>query len=184
MSGSPPARRNLAILFLLTFAQGLPFGFQKSCRFFAPGGLSLTKIGLARIGGTVVVQSAVGTACRPLRPRPTLAAESRGSCRSSFARLGVCRRRVRAAARQLADPDCAGVLMNILTATQDIAVDGLAIDLFKGQQVGGANVAQVVGYKIGMLVGGGVLLRASASIGWRGMLFALAALVVVVLLAV
>ena len=70
------------------------------------------------------------------------------------------------------------LLMNFLTATQDIAVDGLAVDLFKGQQLGSANVAQVVGYKVGMLVGGGLLLRASANIGWRGMLLALAGLIV------
>ena len=49
MSGTPPARRSLVILFLLYFAQGLPFGFQKElAAFLRQAGMSLTNITLAR----------------------------------------------------------------------------------------------------------------------------------------
>ncbi|MFO0655668.1 MAG: MFS transporter [Polyangia bacterium] len=186
MSGSPPARRNLAILFLLYFAQGLPFGFQKELSaFLRQAGLSLTKIGLSRGLAAPWLLKALWA---PLVDRYGL--PDFGRRKSWIVPLQLLLALVFVAAAfvppHVSLPTLIALvfLMNILTATQDIAVDGLAIDLFKGQQVGGANVAQVVGYKIGMLVGGGVLLRASASIGWRGMLFALAALVVVVLLAV
>lgn len=186
MSGSPPVRRNLAILFLLYFAQGLPFGFQKElATFLRQAGLSLTKITLAR---GIAVPWLLKALWAPLVDRYGLPAFGRRKSWIVPLQLLLALTFVATAffPPQVSLPTLIALvlIMNLLTATQDIAVDGLAIDLFKGQQVGGANVAQVVGYKIGMLVGGGLLLRASANIGWRGMLFALAALVVVVLLAV
>lgn len=45
-------------------------------------------------------------------------------------------------------------LMNVLSATQDIAVDGLAIDLLEENELGIGNTAQVVGFKLGMFTGG------------------------------
>ena len=57
-------------------------------------------------------------------------------------------------------------LMNLFAATMDIAVDGLAVDLLRPHQLGLGNAIQVVGYKIGMLTGGGLLVWATGHLGW------------------
>jgi MFS family permease len=67
-------------------------------------------------------------------------------------------------------------LMNLFAATQDIAVDGLAVDLLQSSGLGWGNAVQVVGYKLGALTGGGLLVWASAYIGFRGLFLAMAAL--------
>jgi len=67
--------------------------------------------------------------------------------------------------------------MNLFAATMDIAVDGLAIDVLELGELGQGNVAQVVGYKVGMLTGGGLLVWASGTIGWEGLFIAMAGLV-------
>ena len=69
------------------------------------------------------------------------------------------------------------LLMNLFAATMDIAVDGLAIDLLELRELGKGNIAQVVGYKIGMLTGGGLLVWASGWIGWEGLFLSMAVLV-------
>ena len=72
--------------------------------------------------------------------------------------------------------------MNFFAATLDIAVDGLAVDLLEPQELGKGNIAQVVGFKVGILTGGGLLVWASEAIGWRGLFVAMAGLIVVVAL--
>ena len=67
--------------------------------------------------------------------------------------------------------------MNLMVATMDIAVDGLAVDLLELHELGKGNIAQVVGYKIGMLTGGGLLLWASGWIGFEGLFLSMAVLV-------
>lgn len=67
--------------------------------------------------------------------------------------------------------------MNLFAATQDIAVDGLAVDLLGEAELGPGNAAQVVGYKLGMLSAGGLLVAASALIGWSGAFGAMSLLV-------
>ncbi|MDX1584831.1 MAG: MFS transporter, partial [Thermoanaerobaculia bacterium] len=69
-------------------------------------------------------------------------------------------------------------LMNLFAATMDIAVDGLAVDLLELPELGQGNVAQVVGYKVGMLTGGGLLVWASGTIGWEGLFVAMGLLTV------
>ena len=72
--------------------------------------------------------------------------------------------------------------MNLLAATMDIAVDGFAVDVLSTRELGHGNVAQVVGYKAGMLTGGGLLVWASGTIGWSGLFVAMAGLVAMSLL--
>jgi PAT family beta-lactamase induction signal transducer AmpG len=67
--------------------------------------------------------------------------------------------------------------MNLFAATLDIAVDGLAVDVLELPELGHGNVAQVVGYKVGMLTGGGLLVWLSGTIGWEGLFLAMAGLV-------
>ena len=71
--------------------------------------------------------------------------------------------------------------MNICAATMDVAVDGLAVDTLESHELGYGNIAQVVGYKLGMLTGGGILVWASEWIGWQGLFLVMAGLVLVIL---
>ena len=57
--------------------------------------------------------------------------------------------------------------LNLFAATQDIAVDGFAVSLMHGSELGPANSAQVGGFKLGNLVGGGVLVALLGVLGWR-----------------
>jgi hypothetical protein len=49
------------------------------------------------------------------------------------------------------------LLFNLITATQDIAVDGLAIQILATSELASGNIAQVVGYKCGAVFSGGLL---------------------------
>jgi predicted MFS family arabinose efflux permease len=74
------------------------------------------------------------------------------------------------------------LVLNLFAATQDIAVDALAVSWLEPHQLGPGNAVQVVGYKLGMLTGGGLLVWASDYIGWPGLFRIIAALMLVVLL--
>jgi MFS transporter, PAT family, beta-lactamase induction signal transducer AmpG len=180
--------RNIGLLFLLYFAQGLPFGFQSKGlkAYLTLSGVSLTQVGITttalalpwmlkalwaplidRYGSTrfgrrkswiVPMQILLAAAC-------ALAAFVRPEERL-FALLGLV------------------LLMNLFAATQDIAVDGLAVDLLSKGELGYANIVQVNGFKLGSLVTGGLLLTASATIGWHGYFGVMAALFLGVLVAV
>ncbi len=51
------------------------------------------------------------------------------------------------------------LVANFLTATQDIASDALAIDSLASQQRAWAGGIKVAAYRIGMIIGGGVILN-------------------------
>ncbi len=59
------------------------------------------------------------------------------------------------------------LVVNLISATQDIATDGLAVDLLTPAERGLGNGVQVAGYRFGMILGGGVLLMLLDWLGWR-----------------
>jgi PAT family beta-lactamase induction signal transducer AmpG len=62
------------------------------------------------------------------------------------------------------------LLMNVFAAAQDVAVDGLAVDLLGPRELGMGNAAQVSGYKLGGWTTGGVLVwQLDAVGGWPGL---------------
>lgn len=65
----------------------------------------------------------------------------------------------------------------LLLATQDIAVDGLAVALLRPEERGLGNGVQVAAYRLGMIVSGGVLMIYSAELGWSGVFYAMAGMV-------
>lgn len=67
-------------------------------------------------------------------------------------------------------------LFNLVAATQDIATDGLAVRLLNAQQRGVANAIQVGAYRLGMILGGGLLLWLSSRFGWPTTFVCMAAL--------
>ncbi|WP_043661180.1 MFS transporter [Nocardia thailandica] len=70
------------------------------------------------------------------------------------------------------------VVVNLLSATQDVATDGLAVRLLGPRERGLGNGIQVGAYRIGMIVGGGALLWLFAVSGWRLLFLAMAGLIV------
>ncbi len=80
-----------------------------------------------------------------------------------------------------------GVLvLNFLVATLDIAVDGLAVETLARKERGWGNALQAGGYKVGLIIGGGLLpglfLGEEAATGWTQTLLALSVLMLPALL--
>ncbi|MAE33741.1 MAG: MFS transporter, partial [Oceanospirillaceae bacterium] len=69
--------------------------------------------------------------------------------------------------------------VNLLTATQDIATDAVAVENLKPAERGLGNGIQVGGYRVGMVLAGGVLLSFFNHLGWQFSLLSVAALMFV-----
>ena len=163
--------QKLATLFALYFAQGLPFGFQVGALplLLRERGASLEAIGFA---GALAAPWLAKAAWAPLVDRY-------GSRRFGRRKSWIVPMQAALAAGAL----CAAhthdmtlltaliLLMNLCAATQDIAVDGLAVSTIEPRELGLANAVQVVGYKFGMLMSSGLLLSMNDVIGWSGLFF-------------
>lgn len=70
----------------------------------------------------------------------------------------------------------AGLLfcLNLVISTQDIATDALAVENLASHERGIGNGVQVAGYRIGMVLAGGVLVAFFGWFGWQGALLLLA----------
>jgi PAT family beta-lactamase induction signal transducer AmpG len=172
------------MLSALYFVQGLPFGFQATALpvLLREGGASLTVVGFA---GALALPWLLKPLWAPLVDRyhwPSL-----GRRRSWLLPMQALLALAAVAAGLWGDRlvvlMAIVLVMNLFAATLDIAVDGLAIDVLSRRDLGVGNTAQVVGYKLGMLTGGGLLMWATALIGQRHSMFIMAALICVVLFA-
>lgn len=67
--------------------------------------------------------------------------------------------------------------MNSVGATQDIATDGLAVNILKGNQQHVGNMFQVIGSRLGFIVGGGAILWALDFLNWQSTFLVLAIIV-------
>jgi hypothetical protein len=173
----------LGILWTLYFVQGLPFGFQATALpvYLRSAGMSLQGVGLAT---ALALPWSLKILWAPLVDR--YGGGRLGRRRSWILPLQFLLAATCAAAALVPPGDSPGGLtpilvlvlaMNLFAATLDIAVDGLAVDVLEIGELGYGNVAQVVGYKAGMLTGGGLLVWASGWIGWEGLFLAMTALV-------
>lgn len=68
-------------------------------------------------------------------------------------------------------------LMNTVGATQDIATDGLAVSILKQEQQHLGNMFQVIGSRLGFIVGGGAILWSLDWLNWQNTFLILAAMV-------
>ncbi|MBA5847728.1 MFS transporter [Gordonia amicalis] len=75
-------------------------------------------------------------------------------------------------------------VINLVSATQDIATDGLAVQSLGPRQRGLGNGIQVGAYRVGMIVGGGGLLWLFSLAGWRSLFVAMSVLLVALTLPV
>ncbi|MFN4367472.1 MAG: MFS transporter [Acinetobacter sp.] len=69
------------------------------------------------------------------------------------------------------------LLMNGIGATQDIATDALAVNILKNEQQHWGNTFQVIGSRLGFIVGGGAILWLLDILKWQATFLLLAALV-------
>jgi MFS family permease len=57
-------------------------------------------------------------------------------------------------------------VVNLLSATQDIATDGLAVDMLTPAERGAGNSVQVAAYRVGMILGGGLIVTFIKPLGF------------------
>ncbi|MDP1822075.1 MAG: MFS transporter [Archangium sp.] len=180
-----PAAWKIGLLSALYFAQGLPFGFQSNALplYLTELGLTMSEVGFAR---ALALPWALKALWAPLVDRY-------GSARFGRRKSWIVPMQLLLAAacvvaslfplsRETLVPFLICVLlMNVFAATQDIAVDGLAVDLLDKRELGAGNAAQVVGYKIGMLTGGALLVGLFAKGSWSSIFLSMAALCALVM---
>jgi PAT family beta-lactamase induction signal transducer AmpG len=78
----------------------------------------------------------------------------------------------------------AAFAFNLIAATQDIVTDGLAVRMLDTRELGLANAVQVGAYRMGMILGGGLLLWIFAQTNWTVMFVCMAMLLALTLLPV
>ncbi len=181
MSGEPRPRsaRKLGLLASLYLSQGVPFGFftQALPVVLRQAGRSLPEIGLTWL---LALPWALKFLWAPLVDRWYVA-------RFGRRRSWIVPLQVTAVLTMigLAFVDSAtGVralvigflLANLLAATQDVAVDGLAVELLTHEERGVGNGIQVAAYRLGMILSGGVLLIFYERLSWAGTFLAMAAM--------
>lgn len=163
------------LLSALYFAQGLPYGFftQALPVVLRESGLSLTQISAT---GVLFAPWALKFLWAPYVDRYGTRRRWLLSLQLSAAALALVM-----AALDLSSTLrwlLIGIaLMNLISATQDVATDGVAVRLlgYRGKGIG--NGIQVGAYRVGMIVGGGGLLWLLAISGWRGLFIVMAGLI-------
>jgi PAT family beta-lactamase induction signal transducer AmpG len=173
--------RKLGLLGSLYFVQGLPFGFFTLALpvMMRQQGYSLGSIGLASL---LAAPWALKFLWAPAVDR--YGSNRLGHRRSWILPLQLATALAIGATAILVAPTrlppllVAVFVINALAATQDIATDGLAVDLLSPRERGLGNGLQVAGYRAGMVVGGGALLVTLEQLGWRLTLLIMAAGVV------
>lgn len=177
----------LGLLASLYLSQGLPFGFfsQALPVLLRERGLSLPSIGLSSL---LALPWALKFVWAPLVDGTGLRGFGRRKgwiVPLQLAAAALC------VALAFADSKRALVWLlamvfftNLIAATQDVATDGLAVELLSAKERGLGNGVQVAGYRVGMIVGGGVLLLAFARVGWRATFLVMAAILLVATLPV
>jgi MFS family permease len=78
----------------------------------------------------------------------------------------------------------AAFAFNLIAATQDIVTDGLAVRMLDTRERGYGNAIQVGAYRLGMILGGGVLLKIFAHTNWTVMFTCMAAMLLLTILPV
>ncbi|WP_347473770.1 MFS transporter [Acinetobacter thermotolerans] len=181
-----PVTRNIyLLLFSLYWAQGLPVGFMTHALpvILRAQGVSLTHIGGF---GLLMLPWSIKVFWAPLVDRYGSAAK--GHYRSwiiptqllsvivliilSFMPIDALNQPVYLLAFFVAL-----LFMNGVGATQDIATDGLAVNILKNEQQHWGNTFQVIGSRLGFIVGGGAILWLLDILQWQTTFLILAALV-------
>ena len=168
MTGSTLAR--YALLATLYFAQGLPFGFfvQTLPVVLRESGYTLTQIGLASL---LTLPWALKFVWAPLVDRvwsPRLGRRRTWILAMQAAAVVVLTVLAIVPSDEITVLMIGMFVLNVIAATQDIATDGMAVEILPSDERGVANGIQVAGYRVGMIFGGGVLLGLYGDLGAHG----------------
>ena len=172
---------HMVVLLFLYFIQGLPYGLQARFLpvYLRSRGVSLTNIGLFKI---LLAPWFCKALWAPL--------VDKYGTKQKWLLGSICGLMVTCAVISFILPDqlmllCFLILaLNISSATQDIAVDGIALAILTKEELGQGNTVQVVGYKIGAIFSGGILVWFMDTLGWMGLFLVLTVLYVEALLLV
>lgn len=181
-----PSTRNIYIvLFSLYWAQGLPVGFMTHA---LPVILRAQGVSLAQIGGfgLLMLPWSIKIFWAPWVDR--FGSSAVGHYRSwivptQLLSVGVLIGLSFLPIKALNQPEyllaffVALLSMNLVGATQDIATDGLAVNILKNEQQHWGNTFQVIGSRLGFIVGGGAILWALDWLDWQITFLVLAGLV-------
>lgn len=178
------ARTKWLLLASLYFSQGLPFGFftQALPVLLREEGASLSRIGLS---GLLFLPWALKWLWAPW-------VDASGSRKqwivplqiaTIFTALGLALVDG-SPADQLLWLKIAIVLCALFAATQDVPTDALAVHLLQPQERGLGNAVQVGGYRLGMVLGGGLLIIVLDQLGWAAAFISMAAFLTLTLLPV
>jgi predicted MFS family arabinose efflux permease len=172
--------RKLVLLGSLYLAQGLPYGFftQALPVLLREQKMALPLIGLAHL---LTLPWALKFLWAPLVDG--VRAPRRGRRRAVIVPLQLATCAILAALALAETPGAmwalaiAVLLVNVCSATQDIATDGLAVEVLDPDERGLGNGLQVGGYRVGMLLGGGLMLVVFDAAGGTAAFLGLSALV-------
>ncbi len=172
---STPTR--LVVLTSLYVAQGLPFGFFSQCVpvLMRQSGASLLAVSASNL---LALPWVLKLLWAPAFNHPRFA-------NPRARRFSVLALQLTAVALLLLgtplDPRAAAVpvfvlvvLSNLVSATQDIPTDAMTVEALEPGARGLGNGAQVAGYRLGMVIGGGYMLTVLDAQGWSSALGLLA----------
>ena len=163
--------RKIGLLFALYFCQGLPGGFLAVVLpvILRERGASLTTIGLASFLNLPWMLKLFWAPLVDRWSSPRFGRRKSWIVPAHGGMIATC------AALMLVTPEeqlglvaLLFLVLNVFAATQDVGVDGLAVDILRKDELGPGNASQIAGFKLGNLVGGGVLLALLGTIGWHG----------------
>ena len=159
----------LAML-LLGFASGLPLGLTAGAlqAWLTVEGLSLKSIGYFSL---VALPYTFKFVWAPLMDRfePHFAGRRRSWLIITQIGLGLCCFAIAACSptKELTWLACASVAMAFCSASQDIVFDAYRSDLLTAEERGSGSAIMVLGYRLAMLVSGGLaLILADQTLGW------------------
>ena len=175
--------RRVGLMLALGFASGLPLALTSGTlqAWMTIEGVSLTTIGFATLIGQAYVFKFLWAPALD-RYTPPLLGRRRGWLLATQLLLiaGIAIMAVLSPGRSLMGLALAAVTVAFFSASQDIVFDAYRADVLPAAKRGAGAAVSVLGYRLGMIVSGGLALWLAERVtGWGGMYFVMAALMLV-----
>lgn len=171
----------MAVVLLMGFSCGLPLGLTGGTlqAWMASEKLDITVIGVFSLVGLPYTLKFLWS---PIMDRfvPPFLGRRRGwvlIAQVALA-LGVIAMGFNDPAQNLPLMAALGVMVAFFSASQDIAVDAYRIEIMKTEELGAASSVYIMGYRIAMLVSGGVALIMADHMSWRSVYLVMASTMV------
>ena len=175
--------RRVGLMLALGFASGLPLALTSGTlqAWMTVEGVSLTTIGFATLIGQAYVFKFLWAPALD-RYTPPLLGRRRGWLLATQLLLiaGIAAMAVLSPGRSLMGLALAAVTVAFFSASQDVVFDAYRADVLPAAKRGAGAAVSVLGYRLGMIVSGGLALWLAERVtGWGGMYFVMAALMLV-----